>query len=85
MKKFLIGLVVLIVVVIGGGVGYLSVADFNQYRGLIAEQAKEATGRDLVIAGDLKLNISLTPSISVAGVSFANASWRSVCIPSLIA
>jgi AsmA family protein len=80
MKKFLkitgilLGLIVL--VAIGGG-AYLSTMDFNQYKGLVAEQAKAATGRDLKIEGDLNLEISLTPRLSVEGVSFANAAWGS--------
>lgn len=71
------GLVVLLVAVVVAGVAILSTMDFNQYKGLIAEQAKKATGRDLVIAGDLNLEISLNPAIAVDGVSFANAEWGS--------
>jgi uncharacterized protein involved in outer membrane biogenesis len=71
------GLAVLLVAVVVAGVAILSTLDFNQYKGLIAEQAKKATGRDLVIAGDLNLEISLNPAIAVDGVSFANAAWGS--------
>jgi len=44
---------------------------------LIAGEAKKATAHDLVIAGDLNLNFSLTPRIAVKGVTFANAKWSS--------
>jgi len=44
---------------------------------LIAGEAKKATAHDLVIAGDLNLNFSLTPRIAVKGVTFANAKWGS--------
>jgi uncharacterized protein involved in outer membrane biogenesis len=71
------GLAVLLVAVVVAGVAILSTLDFNQYKGLIAEQAKKATGRDLVISGDLNLEISLNPAIAVDGVSFANAAWGS--------
>ncbi|MDV7338511.1 AsmA family protein [Terasakiella sp. A23] len=67
-------------VIVGGivaGVAILSSMDFNQYKGMIAEEAKAATGRDLVIAGDLNLEISLSPKVRVDGVTFANASWGS--------
>ncbi len=77
MKKILIGLVVAVVAVVVAVVAVLMSTDFNQYRGLIAEQVKAATGRDLVIAGNLDLNISLTPSLIVEDVTFANASWGS--------
>ena len=55
----------------------ISSVDVNEYRGLIAEEAEKATGRKLVIAGEADLKISLSPSISVSGVTFANAAWGS--------
>ncbi|MBL6930722.1 MAG: AsmA family protein [Rhodospirillales bacterium] len=75
--KLLSGIGVLVIALIIAGVAIIKTIDFNQYKGLIAEQAKAATGRDLTIAGDLDLAISLTPRISVDGVSFANAPWGS--------
>ncbi len=68
---------VLLVAVVVIGVVVLKSMDFNEYRGLIAEQVKAATGRDLTIAGDLRLDISLTPAVAVEGVTFANAPWGS--------
>ncbi len=68
---------VLVIAVIVAGVAILKSIDFNQYKGLIAEKAKEATGRELKIDGNLDLQISLSPKIAVDGVSFANASWGS--------
>jgi AsmA family protein len=75
--KILSAIGVLLIALIIAGVAIIKSIDFNQYKGVIAEQAKAATGRDLMIAGDLDLSISLTPSISVDGVTFANASWGS--------
>jgi uncharacterized protein involved in outer membrane biogenesis len=75
--KILSILGVLVIAVIVAGIAILKSMDFNEYKGLIAEKAKEATGRDLKIAGDLNLEISLSPKIAVEGVSFANASWGS--------
>lgn len=71
------GVVVVLVAVVVAGVAILGSMDFNQYKGEIAEQAKKATGRDLQIAGDLHLEISLNPAIAVNGVTFANADWGS--------
>jgi len=67
----------LVVALIVVGVAILKSMDFNEYKGLIAEQVKSATGRELKIAGDLNLEISLTPSVAVEGVTLANASWGS--------
>lgn len=71
------GIGVLIVALVVAAVAVLKSMDFNQYRGLIAEQVKAATGRDLTIAGNLELKISLVPAIAVEGVTFANAPWGS--------
>jgi len=68
---------VLLIALVVAAVAVLSSLDFNDYKGVIAEEAKKATGRDLKISGDLKLNISLTPSLYVDGVTFANAPWGS--------
>ncbi len=68
---------VLLIAVVVAGVAVLKSMDFNEYRSLIAEQVKNATGRNLEIKGDLDLQISLSPSVSVDGVSFANADWGS--------
>jgi uncharacterized protein involved in outer membrane biogenesis len=67
------GIAVLAVAVVVAGVAVLKSMDFDNYRGLIAEQVKAATGRDLTIAGSLKLDISLTPALAVENVTFANA------------
>lgn len=75
--KILSAIVVVLVAIVIGGIVVLQGKDFNEYKGLIAEKVKEATGRDLIIAGDLKLEISLSPSVAVDGVSFSNASWGS--------
>ena len=45
----------------------------NSYKGLIAEKAKAATGRDLKIDGDISLSLLPMPSVSVAGIKFGNA------------
>ena len=77
-KKILLGLVALVVLAIIGVVIVVNSIDFNQYRGEIAAQVQKATGRSLTIKGDLKASIfSLTPSIKVNDVTFANATWGS--------
>lgn len=50
--------------------------DFSQYRGLIEERVRAATGRELIIAGELNLRLlSLNPALTVDDVAFKNASW----------
>ncbi|MFP6697026.1 MAG: AsmA family protein, partial [Alphaproteobacteria bacterium] len=74
----IIGVVVAIfVVIIGAGAGYLVGLDVDEYRLDIAQAAKDATGRALKLEGPLSLSVSLTPTISGEGISFANAPWGS--------
>lgn len=69
--------VVLIVALVVAIVVVVSSIDFNQYKGLIAQKVKEATGRDLHIEGDLDLALSFSPAVVANGVSFSNAPWGS--------
>ena len=74
----IIGVVVAIfVVIIGAGAGYLAGLDVDEYRPDIAQATKDATGRALKLEGPLSLSVSLTPTISGEGISFANAPWGS--------
>ncbi len=76
-KWIVTGLVALVVAVVVAGVAILSTMDFEELRGVIEAEAKEATGRELKIAGPIDLKISLTPAIAVEDVRFANAAWGS--------
>ncbi len=74
----ILGIVVVVLAVLVLGVLVtVSFVDINEYKGLISEQVKQATGRDLSIEGDLELRVSLFPTVSVQGVRFANSSWGS--------
>ncbi|MEE8443733.1 MAG: AsmA family protein, partial [Alphaproteobacteria bacterium] len=75
LKIVLVVVPVALVAGIAGIVVILSGTDFNQYKPLIAEETKKAIGRDLVIAGDLKLEISLSPAVAVSGLTLSNAVW----------
>ncbi|MEX2648283.1 MAG: AsmA family protein [Alphaproteobacteria bacterium] len=76
--KWVLGLAVLLVaVVVIAGTVILSSTDLDEIRVLVQDQAREATGRELVLAGPMDLGISLTPSIRVEQVRFANAAWGS--------
>jgi uncharacterized protein involved in outer membrane biogenesis len=72
MKKVLIGIVVLLVLLVGGALAAPSFIDWNSYKGEIAAKAREATGRELSIDGDISLSLLWTPTLSVSKVRFAN-------------
>lgn len=48
------------------------VIDWNDYKSTISAEVKKATGRDLVIAGDISLDIFPTPTLMAERVSLSN-------------
>lgn len=68
--------VLVVAVVVAAGV-MIATLDANQYKDLIIAKVREATGRDLVIDGNLEMVIGLTPSVQVKGVRFGNPEWGS--------
>ncbi|MBX7199819.1 MAG: AsmA family protein [Rhodospirillaceae bacterium] len=55
---------------------FIATFDIGKYKGLIQDQAKAATGRDVAI-GDIKMAFSLTPAVTLSDVTLANAPWGS--------
>lgn len=69
--------IAVVLFVVGAAIVLMSM-DFNEYKPEIAAEVKKATGRDMAIDGDLKLNLlTLNPGLEVDGVKFQNASWGS--------
>ncbi|MEX0808206.1 MAG: AsmA family protein [Dongiaceae bacterium] len=77
LRTILIAIVVVLVGLAVTGYAILKSLDLNDYKAVLAEKVKEATGRDLTLAGDIELEISFTPRLAINGVSFANAEWGS--------
>ncbi len=75
LKWLLIGLFALVIAVLVAG--YVTLANYpvSDLKALIEQETESATGRKLVIAGDVSLDISLSPVIVLEDVSLANASW----------
>jgi hypothetical protein len=51
--------------------------DVNNYRDVLTQAAKSATGRDLSIRGRFSLRLSLTPALIAEDVTLSNAAWGS--------
>jgi len=51
--------------------------NYNNFKPMITNIAKKYTGRKLTMAGDIKVKISLSPTLQVNNVSFQNAPWSS--------
>jgi uncharacterized protein involved in outer membrane biogenesis len=76
-KYVLLGLVAVVLLAVVATVVILETVDFNRYRPLLEAQVKSITGRDLSIAGDFALSLSLKPTVAVHDVRLANAPWGS--------
>jgi len=79
-KILRIGFMVIAVLLIGLVVAatvFVYTADYNRYKGLIEKAVMDATGRQLVIKGDLTVAMSLPPELAVNDVTLANAPWGS--------
>ncbi|MCH7635962.1 MAG: AsmA family protein, partial [Proteobacteria bacterium] len=77
LKTILMTVLGLVAALVIAAVVFVLTLDFDQYRPLIAEKVREATGRELEIRGSLDLKLSLTPAIAIDDVRFANAPWGS--------
>jgi uncharacterized protein involved in outer membrane biogenesis len=77
LKKILIGLGVLLVIAVAAVLIGPSLIDWNGYKPEIAAEVRKATGRDIVIDGDITVSVLPSPHASVAGVRFANAAGGS--------
>ena len=76
-KKIFIAAALLIVVLIVALYVFLLAFDFNKLKPMIAQAVKNATGRELTIAGNIEFEIGIRPTLIVEDVSFQNASWSS--------
>jgi len=75
LKIFLAGIGLALVAVVAVAFTVLRSMDFNDYRDLVQQRMKAATGRDLVIAGNIEASFSLSPRLTARQVTFRNAPW----------
>lgn len=71
-RKILIGLAAVIAVLGIAAVVGLSLVDLNRFRARIEAAAEAATGRDLIIAGDIKFALGRPLRLSIDDVTLAN-------------
>jgi uncharacterized protein involved in outer membrane biogenesis len=74
-RTILIGIVVIVVGLFVTGYAILKSLDLNDYKDVLAEQVKQATGRDVTLGGNIELEVSFTPRLAVNDVTFSNAEW----------
>ena len=76
-KFMVLTLVGLVVGVLATLVIFLSHYDFNHLKPEIAGRVKAATGRELMIGGDIGLKVGFSPALTMDDVSLQNAPWGS--------
>jgi uncharacterized protein involved in outer membrane biogenesis len=72
-----IGIVGVVIVLIIAVYVILTTTNLDSLKPQITKAAREATGRELTLGGDIRLKIGWTPALAVEGVSFQNAPWGS--------
>ena len=72
-KYILLGIPLLIVLLVGGLAFFLYTLDLNSYKEQIVTAAKEQTGRDLVIEGDIKHSLFPRLGLTLGSTTFGNA------------
>jgi uncharacterized protein involved in outer membrane biogenesis len=76
-KKIVVIFGIIIAGLIAASLIILFSYDYNKFKPYISQAAKEATGRELTLGGDLKLKIGFTPALVIENISFQNAPWGS--------
>ncbi len=72
MRRLLFGLLSVLVLILAAALVGPSLIDWNDYRDEIADQVREATGRDFAIAGDVDFAVLPRPRLSVHEARLAN-------------
>ncbi len=76
--KLMFGILAVLIAILGITMyAILASYDFNDLKPRAVQAVKDATGRELTLAGDVKLDIGLTPALVVNDVGFQNAPWGS--------
>ena len=76
-KKALALVTIGLLLVMAGVIWWIARYDFNRFKPVVVEEVRAATGRDMAIAGDLRLNIGLSPTLVTGPVTLRNAAWGS--------
>jgi len=75
MKKIVLGIAAVLLLLVVALVAAPFLIPLETYKSQIREQVRAATGRDIVLAGDISLSLLPTTRLSVGQVAFDNAPW----------
>ena len=77
MRRIFLALGLLVLLLLAVLAGLLLTLDVNQYKPQLAAAVRAATHRDLSIAGNIALKLSLLPTLAIDGLRLSNADWAS--------
>ncbi|CCG08370.1 AsmA family protein [Pararhodospirillum photometricum] len=72
MRTLLAGLVLGLILLVGTILVLPSLIDWNQYRGRLADEVRNITGRTLTVHGDLSLRLFPQPALAAENVTLSN-------------
>ncbi|MFW2405120.1 MAG: AsmA family protein, partial [Gammaproteobacteria bacterium] len=73
--KYLLVCLIIVVVIIGGGLGFLLTLDLNDHKERIAAMVERFTGRTLVLDGRVDLDLGELTSLELTDARFGNPDW----------
>ena len=73
--RWILWIVAIFVVVIGGAILFVATLDWNRAKPYIASTVSKATGRNFAIDGDLNVKLGWLSHIRASDIRMANASW----------
>ncbi len=74
-RNIIITCAALAAAMVGGGYFLLKNTNPKEHLELVTPLIQRATGRDLIVAGDVLLGISLTPTVVISDARLTNAAW----------
>jgi len=76
--KWIVGIIAAVFVVLLVVVYIIAASyDYNKLKPLVTDAAREYTGRELTLGGDINLTIGFPPTLEVNDIAFQNAPWGS--------
>lgn len=74
--KWILGTTAVLILLLCIGIwAQLARYDYNAFKPHISQLVKQASGRALTMAGDIKFKLGLKPALVVEGIRFENAAW----------
>lgn len=75
LNKALLAAFLTIIALLIAGFVYVKSIDFNQYKAVLVEELREASGRDIAVDGDISLSLGVESAFVIDGLRIGNPDW----------